>query len=257
MFGSRKISNVSKALLGPQHYWAGLNMFRRYEDPFGGYSRYLFGKGDYPADVVVKTPTGQQSIHLYSHDDMLTVNEIFCRDDYYCSSGESVFVDFGANIGLSALYFLTRGNPDAFVHLFEPVPTNVAQLKRQLADFVGHFEIHEAAIGLEDGSVSFGIERSGRYGGITGDHAERITVRCENANGALERILARHGKIDVLKVDIEGFEQTVIENLPPPLAADIGVIYAEWAFAGRPLAQTHVYRQRGSIAIFRRLSAAA
>ncbi len=42
----------------------------------------------------------------------------------------SVVVDFGSNIGISALYFLTR-NQDIKVYLFEPVPQNILRLKKK------------------------------------------------------------------------------------------------------------------------------
>ena len=43
-------------------------------------------------------------------------------------------VDFGSNIGISALYFLTR-NPSVQVYLFEPVPSNIERLRENLKGY--------------------------------------------------------------------------------------------------------------------------
>jgi len=64
---------------------------------------------------------------------MLTVNEIFCREDYYCNGSVNVVVDLGSNIGLSALYFLSR-NDKAKVYLFEPDPKNYRGSNRTWQD---------------------------------------------------------------------------------------------------------------------------
>jgi len=44
--------------------------------------------------------------------------EIFCRLDYLAKTDIKVVVDIGSNIGISALYFLSR-NKQAKCYLFE------------------------------------------------------------------------------------------------------------------------------------------
>jgi hypothetical protein len=83
--------------------------------------RYLTARGEYPYVCRVRTPSGTIAPTLYSSHDILTVNEIFCRGDYRYGPDLRVAVDVGANIGISALYFLTR-NSGARVYAFEPDP---------------------------------------------------------------------------------------------------------------------------------------
>ncbi len=75
----------------------------------------------------VRTPIGEQTFTLYRAAYLLAANEIFARLDYPCSKDDTVIVDIGANIGLAALYFLTRSR-DSFVYAFEPVPLKVVSL---------------------------------------------------------------------------------------------------------------------------------
>jgi FkbM family methyltransferase len=249
MIYHRDLSKVLRAFVRPQHYRAALEMLRIYHRPVDAYARYLFGYGVYPAQIHIKTPIGDIGLTIYSHHDMITVNEVFCRQDYASTSKDQVFVDIGSNIGISAAYFLTRSH-SGFAYLYEPVPSNVARLRRNLAFLEGRFAIEEVAVGIESGMVRFGIEETGRYGGIGDWREEQIEVRCVDSNDVLRAITAKHGRIDVLKVDIEGLESEVVARIPRPLWAKISTIYAECRLSDNPMAETHSYRENGSIARF-------
>ncbi len=175
MLGNRSLKQVLNALFQKTHYVAFANMFGVYINVTDAFKRYLFGRGGYPASVIVNTPLGEQEIRLYSHHDILTVNEIFCRNDYHASSDLRVVVDLGSNIGISALYFLTR-NKLARCYLFEPDPKNILRLHHQLTSFIGRYELSECAVAERDGLVTFGVEDTGRYGGIGIQTGENITV---------------------------------------------------------------------------------
>jgi FkbM family methyltransferase len=225
-------------------------MLRVYHRPIDAYGRYLLRRGAYPERIALRTPIGDIELSLYSHDDILTVNEIFCRQDYPATEEDRVFVDFGSNIGVSAAYFLTRGSA-GFAYLYEPVPRNVARLRDNLAFLEGRFALEETAVGSGAGVVRFGIEKTGRYGGIGVQTGQAIEVCCLDSNDVLRTIIARHGRIDVLKVDIEGLEGEVVRRIPTELRPKIHRIYAEWTFSDNPMVGTHRHRQTGPIASFR------
>src|SRR5690606_9112251 len=90
--------------------------------------RYVLGRGTYPFLCRVRTPMGIVAMTLHCPEDCFTVNEIFALHCYHADA-QRVFVDFGANIGISAAYFLSR-NPQAYVYCFEPLPENVEKLKQ-------------------------------------------------------------------------------------------------------------------------------
>lgn len=187
---------------------------------------YATGRGSYPRRVRLRTPLGLVTPTLYTPDDLLTVNEVFFRLDYRSGHGLGVVVDAGSNIGLSALYFLTR-SPAVRVHLIEPVPRNVERLRRNLASYDGRWTLRERALDATSGEVEFGTERTGRYGGIGKSLGEVITVPCQGVNELLQEILDTDGYIDVLKIDTEGAEWRTLKAIDPSFLPRIGRIFAE------------------------------
>jgi FkbM family methyltransferase len=247
-FGGRNLTKIADAARQRRHYIAAINMVRLYRHPIDMFRRYLSRSGQYPHTVQVRTPQSEISLQLYSPDDLLTINEIFCRDDYHADASDKVIVDFGSNIGISAAYFLTR-NPSAYAYLFEPLPANIARLRDNLRRFEGRYELQEVAVALTDGEVEFGWEESGRYGGIDQTSlGNTLTVPCVYSRTVLENVIAKHGHIDILKVDIEGLEPAVIADIPVELARKIKKVYVEELFESNPLPQTHSWVQYGDIA---------
>lgn len=247
----RDVGTVAKSVLQRRHYTAARNMLRRYKRPVQMFVRYLTGTGHYPCTVQVRTPLSWLELHLYTPHDLLTVNEIFCRDDYFADADDKIIVDFGSNIGISAAYFLTR-NPEAVAYLFEPLPSNITKLRTNLSPFEGRYVLEEVAVGPEDGEVQFGWEETGRYGGVNATFGNSLTVMCRNSKQVLQDVVAKHGRIDILKVDIETLEEAVVNDIPVELARSINKIYVEFVFGTNPLAETHTLSQYGDIAQFTR-----
>ena len=245
----RGFGKIAKSVLHRRNYIAARNMLRVYEHPVEIFRRYLTGSGTYPAIIRVRTPLGWVSLQLYTAHDVLTVNEIFCRSDYYADTNDRVVVDFGSNIGISAAYFLSR-NPDAFTYLFEPLPRNVARLQNNLRPFEDRYALQEVAVGAVAGEVEFGFEETGRYGGVNAELGNSLTVTCVNSQQILRDVVEKHGHIDILKIDIEGLEAAVIGNIPVDLARNINKLYVEWLFDENPLEETHTLQHWGGIAQF-------
>lgn len=251
LLGGRSLKTIAGAVFDPRHYRAAKNMLLKYPRPFDGMVRYLFATGDYPTSITIKTPTGNITATIYSHDDMLTVNEIFCREDYRCPSHCKTIVDFGSNIGISALYFLSRC-PDAFVYLFEPLPQNAERLRKNLRGFENRYEFFQTAVALTTGEVEFGYDETGRYGGIGIAHKKKIRVPCRSANEILNELIIRRGDIDVLKIDIESLEKEILLSLPDCVLRRIKNIFLETKpmFTANPLAPTHGLYRYGNVARF-------
>jgi FkbM family methyltransferase len=227
MLGGREPSLVLSEVLQRQNYVALWRMLRRYPGWGRNLGRYFFGWGDYPYRCRVRTPRGEVAPTLYSHHDIWTVNEVFCREDYAAGAALGVAVDIGSNIGISALYFLTR-NDSSRCYLYEPVPVNVERLKLNLEGFAARYELSPVAVAARSGRPRFGVEPTGRYGGIGLQLEDSIEVECRDVNDVLAEILEREERIDILKLDTEGEELPTVQAIRPELLARIDTIYFEW-----------------------------
>ena len=233
--GGRSVQQILGAATERRHYHALSNMVALYPRFPQMLRRYLLSTGRYPFDAPVRTPMGTVAPTLYSHHDVLTVNEIFCREDYPAGPETRVVVDLGSNIGVSALYFLTRNNT-GHCYLFEPVPANVERLRHNLVAYAGRYELSTDAVGDSSGEVEFGVEDTGRYGGIGLATGQTIRVRCRHVNEVLGEILEREGAIDILKIDTEGVEEATVRAIAPEHLRRIKAVYAEMPNAANPLA---------------------
>jgi FkbM family methyltransferase len=222
VLGNRPFDLVRRNVVRKENYAAVRRMWSICERPREIAWRYLSGRGAYPYRCELRTPLGRVAPVVYSHDDLVTVVEVFCRLDYAAPPNLRFVVDIGSNIGISALYFLTR-NPHARCHLYEPVPRNVERLRENLAGFEERYELTEAAVWDRAGTVTFGVEPTGRYGGIDIPAPETIEVPCAEINDVLEHA----PRVDVLKVDTEGAELATVAAIRPELQDRVRVIYLE------------------------------
>ncbi len=210
----------------PRNYLAVARMLRVCPDFGDAARRYLLGAGDYPYECRLRTPLGIVAPTLHSRHDMFTVNEVFCRRDYPVPPGARSVVDIGSNIGLSALFFLTR-DESCRCWLYEPVPANVERLRANLRAFADRFELREVAVAAADGRASFGVEDSGRYGGIGVATGRSIDVECVAVNDVLEEALDALPVVDLLKIDTEGSELEILRAIRPDLLARVRTICLE------------------------------
>jgi FkbM family methyltransferase len=133
-----------------------------------------------------------------------------------------VFVDVGANVGFWSLPAALRG---ASVIAFEPNPYAVTRLRRNVELNPGlRIDVRSTAVGAETGELelyAFDLEAGSstatfnrsavatigkEFGAVAPDAIEQVTVPVTTLDGAeLDRI-------DVLKVDVEGHEEAVLEG---------------------------------------------
>lgn len=139
----------------------------------------------------------------------------------------AVFVDCGAHHGETTLAVASSG---ATVHAFEPDPRNW----ERLVETCGHLPnvtLHHAAVATEEGEIT--IYGSARFAGredarlsgssimadnTAADPSDAHSVKAVALLPFLRGLIARHGRINALKIDIEGAEVPVLEQL---VATDI------------------------------------
>lgn len=226
LLGDRPLGFIAREAVRPSNWAALARMPRRYRHPVDGARRYFTRGGTYPHRCEVRTPLRTVAPTLHSQHDMITLNEIFCREDYRVGTEAEIVVDIGSNIGISALYFLTR-SARARAWLYEPVPRNAERLRENLSGFDDRWRLEQVAVADREGEEVFSIEPTGRYGGLGAEHAESIPVRVRHIDDVLREVLEAEPRIDVLKLDTEGVEARTLAAASLELLRRVGVIFAE------------------------------
>jgi FkbM family methyltransferase len=129
-------------------------------------------------------------------------------------SPKTIF-DIGANEGRWSSYV---GNmwPDAVVHMFEPMAGIVARLTEKFAGRA-QFHVHHGAVGAENGKIKVfeNTELSSHsYVGASADDAPEVDV----FSGPKCLELAGVEKVELCKIDTEGFDLAILKGLQKELA---------------------------------------
>ncbi|MBA6411961.1 FkbM family methyltransferase [Parahaliea sp. F7430] len=130
-----------------------------------------------------------------------------------------VFVDVGANIGYFTVLAAERVGSSGKVFAFEPAPDNFALLLANVRDNGFNDQVEALAAGLGSESVEARLHLSEDN---LGDHQLFATEQARHSVpvsllcGA-QYLATRLSRIDMLKVDTQGFEFQVIEGLLPLL----------------------------------------
>jgi len=127
-----------------------------------------------------------------------------------------VCVDVGANVGYTTSLLATRAGTDGHVVSFEPAPDVFALLTRNVASWrgarVASIDARQAALSNAEREVvlitpaAHGGDSSGRTLEHTDATLDAIRVPCST----LDR--AGFDRIDLLKIDVEGHEDAVLEG---------------------------------------------
>lgn len=121
-------------------------------------------------------------------------------------------LDLGANIGLSALYF-HRQYPEASIACVEPAPKNFSMLSRTVSLNALPVTLFDCAIGPQAGSTAlYDTADPSCCTLVAGDERgeNQITVQQKT----IPQIMAslRWDHIDLLKIDIEGYERFLLRD---------------------------------------------
>ena len=145
---------------------------------------------------------------------LFLVHEIFVNAayDFTTPNTRPRIVDCGANIGMAVLFFKAV-RPEAEVIAFEPHPVTFARLLDTIhSNGLHNVHAENAAVGGTDGTGAFYSQPSD-HGSLTGsvDRSwggdERLEIRTVRLSGWIRE------PVDFLKIDVEGAEYDVIDDL--------------------------------------------
>ena len=156
------------------------------------------------------------------------LQEMFGANVYFfpCANASPVILDIGANIGDSVLYF-KHLYPNSRILAFEPNPNALALLRENVAlNRLAGIEIFPYALGEHEGEMDLYDEGGGSFifGSGSRDYVRQFTagnapistkVPLRRASQVPE--IAALGRIDLLKIDIEGAELSVLRDMAPLL----------------------------------------
>jgi FkbM family methyltransferase len=123
----------------------------------------------------------------------------------------------------------------------------VRKLKTNLAKYEARYRLQEIAVSSESGELEFGIEATGRYGGLGRKTGQSIKVQCIDVNQALGKILDQEETIDILKIDTEGVEIKTVSAIREDIARRIKKIHLEATPKSLLLPDIFEQKQYGSV----------
>ena len=166
--------------------------------------------------IKVRTPIGKVDILLRNRQSARTLYSIFIREDYLTDNRNKNILDLGSNIGISALYFLSRNIKNEII-CFEPDPNNSYYLQRNLERFKERSKTIFCAIGsLDSEGIDFNISKDGKHSSfkeIGNRLTKKVKVKVISVNNALKKAKFKNNYPLLLKIDIEGLEKEVISNI--------------------------------------------
>jgi FkbM family methyltransferase len=162
-----------------------------------------------PAHFIVHLPGGIRAPIRPNGADRGTLADIFERRLYDVSAaGVKRVLDLGANIGAATLFFASKF-PDAEFACVEPFPGNRAVLREAIKLNRIRATVFEGAVGTEAGEADLHLGGTPDSFSLTPSVAAARQLRVRQFT--VPEILAALGwdEIDLLKIDIEGYEKTL------------------------------------------------
>jgi len=151
--------------------------------------------------------------------DIYIIGEILHERPYrlqYPLPPAPVILDAGANIGMASLWLRAR-YPTAELHCFEPASENFDLLRQNVAGLPRTYCVH-AALGAAVGELRLAMPGSHSDNRIVAEAtgADTEVVQCTTGAAYLERMGLEC--VDLLKIDVEGYEIEVVRGFAPFLA---------------------------------------
>jgi FkbM family methyltransferase len=149
------------------------------------------------------------------------------------AAASKTIIDVGANVGLYSCIAACRVPAFGKVVAFEPVPENLGYLRRNLADneCAARVVVEEKAVGESSGKIDIYLEE-----GSIGTHSAAVKNAPNSATSISAPLVSLDGyarvelrdPVDLLKVDVEGYEGAVLRGAREMLRKDKPTLLIEF-----------------------------
>lgn len=162
--------------------------------------------------------------HVLHRDELRSFTQEKAFYGQFVGPGQLCF-DVGANYGTKAEVFLALG---ARVVAFEPQPDCLEELHARLGAPPGLVTV-PLAVGSAEGTMPMYVQRHSTNSTLARQIAdpENIVRTIEVGITTLDAAIARHGRPDFIKIDVEGFELEVLRGLSRPVRL-VSFEYHSW-----------------------------
>lgn len=166
--------------------------------------------------------------------DLKIINEIWLDRDYaapgFTPQAGWTILDLGANKGFFATWALVTA-PGSHVHCYEPDPRNARCLQQNVRAFGKGATAHNVAVGSAPGELTlFRIGGRAGQGSVYRSRAEsrgEIVAEVPVPVVALAELLAPFGRVDLMKIDVEGAEYDILLDSSTTALANVDRIVME------------------------------
>ncbi|MGV8879817.1 MAG: FkbM family methyltransferase [Sphingobacteriaceae bacterium] len=176
------------------------------------------------SDIIIKLkykpPVGKIRLKVRTNRgaDSFILGEVFEQECYRFNTISEIkyIIDLGANAGFTAVYF-AKSYPRAFISCVEPMPENIKLLTENICLNNINVTIFHAAIATADQTIEMAINdydyghkvNDIPFGKPTGGH-EILKVEGISMGTLLDKL--KWPKVDLLKIDIEGYEGILFQH---------------------------------------------
>lgn len=133
---------------------------------------------------------------------------------------DSIFIDIGANIGLYTLFASKIINKNGQIISFEPFSENFKSLAKNVSlNRVSNVSLEKMAIGEKDGVIKLYYDENEKNSGMVSTISLEKGAQEEVKLISLDSYLKNESftKIDLIKIDIEGFEHSALLGMKSTL----------------------------------------
>lgn len=192
----RKISKYQLGLLSIIFYF----IYKKYK-----INIYVINKGvitqvgDNDIDYLLSTGTTSDAIHLMSSIEHLI-------------GDAKISLDVGANIGVFSVWLSQFSD---FVHAFEPAPNNILEFKETIRNNkVKNVLLHECAVGEKNETITLNISECSGHHTVASKHLSKFIAVHRVEMITIDHFCLKHSlaHVDILKIDVEGYEKEVLEG---------------------------------------------